>query len=412
MSSTSTQPTKAKQSDKPYLSARAAELKEQIQQQLKQRRVQAASVHPADMSSSEGLPGQCKQQKQPDSDEIEPVQTKESALAQAQSIPGLSHQTPDDRDTHEGTSQSKIPPDLNAPDQVDANDKVQGSPDIYEKLMEKLSSPTRSKTTGKDANAHAMTTNEVGRDIDAPSGTNAHAAAISQEKPDNRARDKAQRGDDGTAIEEAPASLGDTKSTVVPKEKASTAVTKEKSSTLSSTEEGEIKSSPPTRRIPVQESTPQPAASRNKRTPPIRAPTATTIVPTEPRAERNASSRSRETKPPVQKNKEEAKGDTIPARPSASRPDGKRGHGRRASHHARQGRQCDDNNHTTRELHKAPPPPSSFPHHVYVRPGREQHPRSSSPAAPRPIEYRERELESVDFRDRDRDLVSSFRIQF
>lgn len=412
MSSTSLNPIEAKQSDKPYLSARAAELKEQIQQQLKQRRVQAASVQPADMSSSEGLPGQCKQQKQPDSDEIEPVQTKESALAQAQSIPGLSHQTPDDRDTHEGTSQSKIPPDLNAPDQVDANDKVQGSPDIYEKLMEKLSSPTRSKTTGKDANGAAMTTNEVGRDIDAPSSTNAHAAATSQEKPDNRARDKAQRGDDGTAIKEAPASLSDTKSTVVPKEKASTAVTKEKSSTLSSTEEGEIKSSPPTRRIPVQESTPQPASSRNKRTPPIRAATATTIVPTEPRAERNASSRSRETKPPVPKLKEEAKGDTVPARPSASRPDGKRGHGRRASHHARQGRQGDDNNHTTREPHKAPPPPSSFPHHVYVRPGREQHPRSSSPAAPRPIEYRERELESVDFRDRDRDLVSSFRIQF
>lgn len=269
---------------------------------------------------------------------------------------------------------------MNASDQLTANDKVQGSPDLYEKLMEKLSSPTPPETTGKDATDAAMTVNEVGRDMKAPPGTNDHAAAKVQKKTNNCARSKVHGEDDSTARKETPAPHSGTKSKAAPTEKAST---------LSSAEEGEIKTKPsaPTRRIPVQESTPQTASSR-KKTPPTRNPTATTIVPTEPRAERNVF-KTLEAKLPVPKRKE-AQGDAAPARPSASRSDGKRGHGR-------QGRQGDDK-HKTREVHKAPPPPSSS-HNVYVRPSREKRPLPATPAAPRPIEDRSRDVQSSDFQD-------------
>lgn len=387
MSSPSPQPTEAKQSDQPDWTARLAELKLELERRRRERlRLQAATAQPADTNSSEDVSGQRKQQKQPTSDGVEAVQTKAPTLAQAQSIAGLSHQMPDDRDTHQGTSKSKIPSDLNVSSQLNANDKVQGSEKITEKLMEKLPSSTQSKTTGKDANDAAMTVNEVGRDIKAPEGTDGHEAAKVQKKTDNCARSKAQQGDDSTAREETLALRSGAKSKVDPKEKAST---------LSSTEEGEIKSKPsaPTRRIPVQESTPKPAS--RKKTPPTHALTATTIVPTEPRAERNVF-RSREAKP-VPKDRE-AKGDTDPARPSAPRSDGKRAHGRR-SLHARQGRQDDDDKHIAWEALKARPLP--FPHHVYARPSREQRPRLASPTASRPIEDRGREVQSSDFQDPD-----------
>ncbi|KAK7719368.1 hypothetical protein SLS63_010117 [Diaporthe eres] len=387
MSSPSAQPTEAKQSNQPDWTARLAELKLELERRRRERvRLQAATAQPADMNSSEDMSGQRKQQKQPTSDGVEAVQTKTSTLAQAQSIPGLSHQMPNDRDTHKGTSKSKISSDLNAPGQLNANYKVHGSGKITEKLMEKLPSSTPSKTTGKDANDAAMTVNEVGPNLKAPPGTEVHAPAKIQKKTDNCARGKAQQGADSTASEEALASRIGTKSKVDPKEK---------SSTLSATEEGEIESKPsaPARRIPVQESTPQPAS--RKRTPPTRAPTATTIVPTEPRAERN-SSRSSEAKP-VAKYRE-AQGDTAPAHPSASRSDNKHRHGRR-SLHDRQGRQEEDDNHITWKAHKAAPPP--FPHHVYARPSREQRPRSPSPAASRPIEHHGQEVQSFDFQDPD-----------
>ncbi|KAG6363747.1 hypothetical protein INS49_008850 [Diaporthe citri] len=352
MLSPSPKPNEAKQSGKPYLSARAAELK----QKLMQSRLQAASAQPADMSSSEGVPGQCKQQKQPISDGAEPVQTKTSALDQAQSIPGLS----------QGTSQSKKPSNLNAPDQLNGNDKVQGSPDIYEKLMEKLSSPTPSKTTGKDANDITMTVNEVGRDIKAPPGTNAHAAAKANEKPDNRARSKAQRGGDSTARKETPASRSGTKSPVVPKEKAST---------LSSTEEGEITSKPPapTRKIPVQESTPKPAS--RKTTPPTRL-----------------------ARPSLCQNKEK-KTRVTPALLIHPRPSPTASADMAVEVHLTPARADKATTTPPGGAYMAPPPP--FPHHVYARPGREQRPHPTSPVASLPIEDRDWEIQSFDFRDRD-----------
>lgn len=375
MSTSSSQPSKAEQSDKPDSTAILAALKHRVIQSRQQR----ARAKLEDVTSTD-VPGQSQQQNQPASDGLGPVQTKTSTFAQSQSIPGPSHQMSDDRGTQVGTSQPKKPSNLNAPDHMNANDSVQTPQDITESLMEHLLSSIPSETAGKDTNDAMTAANEARSDVNTPSGTNGHEATKVQEKIDHVAPSRTQRGDDSTARKGTQS----TKSTVVPKEK---------SNTQSSIEEGEITGKPqaPTCRIPVKESTPRPTSC--KKIPSTRVPTATSIVPTETGAERHLSKSLEATRAPRHR---EARADTAPANSSTSRSDRKHEHGR-VSLPARQGRQNEDN-HITWEAYKAPPPSS---HRVYARPSRELPHRPASPVTPRPTKARDWEMQRSDYQDPD-----------
>lgn len=375
MPTSSSQPSKAEQSDKPDSTAVLAALKHRVIQSRQQR----ARAKPEDVTSTDVL-GQSQQQNQPGSDGLGPVQTKTSSFAQAQPTPGLSHQMLDDRGIQVGTSRPKRPSDLNAPDHMNANDSVQTPRDITESLMEHLLSSIPSETAGKDTNDAMTAANEVRSNVNTPSGTNGHAATKVQEKADQVAPSRTQRGDDSTARKETQS----TKSTVVPKEK---------SNTQSSIEEGEIIGRPPAPscRIPVKESTARPASC--KKIPRTRAPTVTSIVPTETGAERQVSRSLEATRAPRHR---EARADTAPANSYTSRSDRKHEHGR-ASLPARQGRQNDDN-HITWETYKAPPPSSRK---VYARPSHELPHRPASPVTPRPTKARDWEMQRSDYQDPD-----------
>lgn len=376
MTSSSSQPSKAEQSQKTDRTAELAALRERVIQNRQQR----ASAKLEGVTSSNNTPGRFQQQNQPASDGLGPVQTETSILPQAQSIPGLSHQMPDERTPHEGHSQLKKPTGLDAPDHLNANDSEQSPGDITGSLMEHILSLVPSETAGKDTNDAMKAAYEVRPDVNTSSGTNGHAAAKVQDKTDHIAPSRALRGNDSTASKETHS----TKSTVAPKEK---------SDTQSSIEEGEINSRPtPKGRIPVTESTSRAASCRKN--PPTRAPTATSLVPTEPGAELHVPRSLEATRAPKHR---EARADTASANSSTSRPDRKHEHGR-ASLPARQGRQKDDT-HITWEAYKAAPPPSS--HNVYARPSRELPPRPASPVTPRPTEARDWETQRFDSQDPD-----------
>lgn len=339
------QPTEVKETDKTDWVAVAAKLK----QQLMQRRRQSESARPDDMSSSKDAPGH----------EPPAVQTRDTTIAGAQSIPGQSYQLPSARGMHVEASQINKPPTLlTTPGKSSADGSNQSSPLITRTLMDSLQSPKESPNIVKEVNY-------ARGDIDAPSSANDHTAAKVEEKPDDGARGKVQRGDSSTSRKEAHATRSSAKSAVVPKDTPNT---------RSSTEEGEITGEPfaTLRRIPVHESTRQPVSCKN--TPPTRVSTITNITPTDQHAERRVS-RSLKAMPDPKHRVQAAAGAGTPS--SASRSGGRQA------------------------LKSSPPPPLPSAHHVYARPSREQRPRSVSPLASRLIEDREWQVQSVDFRDPD-----------
>lgn len=358
MSNPSPQPSETKQSEKTDWNARAATLK----QQLMQRRMQTASAQSESISFTQDASGQIEKQKQPMPSRSEPVQTTTTSTAQGQTIPGLSYQLPDEKGLGEETSRSKKPPRVTATDESGTEDSIQKSQAMTEELMAKLTTPVSAKAIGKDKDIGntLMAGKEVERDSTTPSYASDYAAAEVQGKSNDDALRKDQRKDD-TARKDAHASNGST--TVAPKEK---------STTRSSTEEGEItggKPSPSLRKIPVQESTPQ-SASR-KKTPPPRVSTVTSIVPTEPRAERRVSRTAEATPAPKYRG---SRADITAAHSSASRSDSKRGHGH-DSLPARPAVGIPEHESTmTWEAYKAPPA-----RHTHAKPSREQRPRSASP---------------------------------
>lgn len=387
MSNPSPQPSEEKQTDKNDCNDRAATLKHQLKNKLMQRRLQPPSVQPEDMSSSKDATGQSQQQKQPMSDRVGPIQTKTATAAQAQPIPGLSYQVPEDKCARKGASQSKQPSVAITADQLNTNESIQSSGDITGRLMEMLSSQMPSKAADKDSSDALVGANEVGRDVNALSDANGHAAAKVEEEIDNDDRSKIQRGDDSTANKETDASCNSTKST---------AVAKKKPNAQSSTEEGKItgKPSAPLHRIPVKELTRQPAS--HKKTPPSRVSTVNSIVPTEPHAKRHMS-RSLEVTPAPRHTSRGCQDDAVSgAQSSASRSNGKQGQGL-ASLPARPGR-LDHSHHMTRENHKEPPPPAR---HAYARSSREQRPHSSSPMASWPVGLSDWEVQRFACRDPD-----------
>lgn len=354
----SPQPTEVKGTVKIDWVAVAAEKK----QKLMESRRQNQSVRTGDMSSSEHAPGRNRQQEQPNSDRHESFKARNTTVAGAQSIPDQSRQLPDDGGTHGEASQSNKPStSLNTPDKPSTNDSTQSTPCITRTLMESL----------RDVN-------DAKRDSDAPSSANDHKAAKVEEKPDNGARDKVQRGDNSTSRKEAQASHGRAKSTVV---------LKDKPNAQSAAEEGEITGEPSAalRKIPVHESTRQPAS---RKTPPTRVSTLTSIATTDQHAKNRVSGTLKAT--PESKHTGPA-GAGYGAPSSASRSGGRHEQGR-----ARHGRQ-DYDAQITWEAYK--PPPSA--HHTYTRPSREKRPRSASPLARRPIEEREWETPGIDPRDPD-----------
>ncbi|KAL1871689.1 hypothetical protein Daus18300_004689 [Diaporthe australafricana] len=358
MSNPSPQPSETKQSEKTDWNARAATLK----QQLMQRRLQTASSQPESMSFTQDASGQIQQQEQSMPSRSEPVQTTTTSTAQGQTIPGLSYQLPDEMGLGEETSRSKKPPKVTATDESGTKDSIQKSQAMTKKLMAKLTPPVTARTIGrdKDIGNTLIVGKEVERDSTAPSHASGCAAAGVQGKSNDGARRKDTRKDD-TVRKDGHASNGST-----------TVASEEKPTTRSSTEEGEItgtKLSLPLQKIPVQESTPQ-SASR-KKTPPARVSTVTSIVPTEPRAERRLSRTVEATPDPKYRG---PRGDTTAVHSSASRSDSKRGHG----HDTLPARPAVDNpeheDPMTWEAYKAPPA-----RHAYAKPSREQRPRSASP---------------------------------
>lgn len=365
MSKPSPQPIEVKGTVKTDWVAVAAEKK----QKLMESRRQSQSVRSGDTSSSEHAPEQNKQQEQPTSDRHEPVQTRNSTVAGAQSIPGQSRQMPGDGGTHANASQLNKPPiSLNTPDKSSTNGSTQSTPCITRTLMESL----------RDVN-------DAKRDSDAAPSANDHEAAKVEEKPDDRARDKVQRGDNSTSKNEAQASRDSAKSTVV---------LKDKPNAQSAAEEGEITGEPsaPLRKIPVHESTSQPAS---RKTPPTRVSTVNTITPNDQHAKRRVSGSLKATPDPKHRG---PAGAGYGAPSSASRSGGRHEQGR-----ARHGRQ-DYDAQITWETYK--PPPSA--HRTYTRPSREQRPRSASPLATRPTEGRE--WETLGFDPFDPDLPEWLRL--
>lgn len=348
MSKPSPQPTEVKGTDKTDWVAVAAKLK----QQLMQRRRQSESARPDDMGSSTDEPGH----------EPPAVQTRDTTIAGAQSIPGQSYQLPDDRGTDTEASQVNKPSALLiTPDKSSADGSIQSTPSITQRLMETLRSPKESQNIVKEVNY-------TRGDIDAPPSANDHTSAKVEEKPDDGARGRVQRGDSGNSRKEAHATRSSAKSTVVPKDKPNT---------RSSAEEGEITGEPsaPLRRIPVHEATRQPVSC--KKTLPTRVSTVTSIAPTDQHAKRRASGSLKATPDPKHR-VQAAAGAGTPS--STSRSGGRQAY---------------------KSSSPPPPPPPPSAHHVYTRPSREQRPRSASPLASRLIEDREREVQSVDFRDPD-----------
>lgn len=370
MSSPFPSPDEAKKSGQECPIAKAARLKQRLMQQ---RRRPTESEQPEDMSSSQDAPGQLQQQvqqEQPTSDGLGPTQTETITAAGAQFIPGLSYQPPDDRGTHDDALHLKEPSALNSPDQPNANDSVKTCTAITEKLMDKISSSTQSKTAGKDTNDALRAVSEVRREINAPSAANNHAAAKVQEKRADGARSKVHRGDDSADTKATHASLSSNKSSSAPKRR---------SNTQSSIEDGEITSKPsaPRRKIPVQEPPLQPASP--KKTTPARASAVASVAPAEPRAERPLP-RSLEATPASKCRGN--KGEAAPVHSSASRFVSKHETGR-TSLSARPGKPGHDSR-TTWETYKEPPPPPAHP--MYARTSREQRPRSVSPVASWPTQ--------------------------
>ncbi|KAI3395232.1 hypothetical protein diail_1658 [Diaporthe ilicicola] len=361
MSSPSPQPIEAEQREKMDWTARAATLK----QQLMQRRLQTAGAQPEGISLAEDTQGQGQQQKQPKSGEAEPAQTTTTTPVQ-QTIPGLAYQLPDDSNLHKEASRHENSPRMTATDELDTKDNIQKPQAIPEKLMVRLTSSIPSKTVGKDK--ETVNTPVVGKEIEregiAALCPDDRTAAGNRGQPDDGANHKGGRMDQKTASKDTSPSGGSMKTKMAPKEK---------SNTRSSTEEGEItgKPSPPLRKIPVQESTPQSAA--RKKTPPARAraSTVTNIAPTEPRAERHVF---RTVETPLAPKHREPQRDMATAHSSASRPDGKRGHGH-SSMPARPAIDIPERDSAMNWKGYSAAPAR----HVYARPSREQRPRSASP---------------------------------
>ncbi|KAH8774712.1 hypothetical protein F5883DRAFT_712218 [Diaporthe sp. PMI_573] len=358
MSNPSPQPIEAKPSDKVFWENRAAQLK----QRLMERRIPTAVAQPVNTSSSQRAPEESQREKQPSSGQAGPIQTK-TTVAQSQSDPSLSHKLPDDKGTLKETSQLKKPSTFSPAEQSTPIGSAQSSTAMIEKLMEKPSTSTPSKTAGNDTSDVPMVVNEVRCNANAPSVTNGRAAITVQEKTDASAYSEAQQGDNSTDKKEKRASRSSTEGMAVPDDE---------SKHKSSIEDGEITTKPsaPLDKNPVQEPTPQ-HASRKKASP-TRVSTGTSIVPIKTRAERRVSGPLEAT--PASKHRG-PQGNTAPARSSVSRPQGRNGH-RRASSPVRH-RRTDRNDNMTWETYKVSP----LDHHAHPRAGREQRHRSKSPVA-------------------------------
>ncbi|KAJ0110134.1 hypothetical protein J7T55_000566 [Diaporthe amygdali] len=361
MSSHSLQPSETKQSDNVDWSARAATLK----QQLMERRQQAASAQSQNMNFSQrGSSGQFQQRKKPVSGGVEPVQP--TTTAQGQTFLSLSNGFPDVLDAHKEASRSKKLPKMAESDESGTHDSIQRSQAVTQKLMEGLSPRGPSTLMVQEKGDKMAAVNETELISNRPSRANDHTGAKVQEKLADGDNSKIQPRDGYTA-EDTNASRSETRTALAPKEK---------SNMRSTTEDGEItrKHSPALHKIPVRESTTQPAT--RKKTPPTRASTVTSIVPTEPRAERHVS---RSVDPTSVSKQREFRGDTAAGHSSAPRSDNKHGHGRRSLPDRPRVNMPEHDNTMTWEAYKAAPA-----RHIYAQPNREPRPHSVSPAAARP----------------------------
>lgn len=341
------------------------------------RRMLTATAQPENMSFSQDAPGHCHQEKQPLLDQAGPVQTKTTAVGQAQSIPGLSHKLPDDRETLKETSQLQKASILNAAEQSPPNGNTQSPAAFTGKLMEKLRPSTPSKTVGNDMTDALLVVNEVPRVVNVPSGTNGRTALKVQEKTNTGTHNKTQQGDDSTARTEELAPRSSTKVMVVSEDGSNLEFLTKESKKITTP-------SAPLHKDPVQEPTPQPAS--RKGTSPTRVSTGTSIVPAKTRA-RGRLSGPLEFTPSSKHGR--AQGDKTSARSSASRSEGRNGH-RRVSSSVRE-RRTDRADHMTWEAYKASP----LHNLAYPGAGREQRHRSASPVAPWLIDDEDREVERL-----------------
>lgn len=361
MSSHSLQSSETKQSDNVDWSARAATLK----QQLMERRQQAASAQSQNMNFSQHeSSGQCQQRKQPVSGGVEPVEP--TTTAQGQTNPSSSNGFPDVLDAQNEASRSRELPKMAEGDESGTHDSIQRSQAIAQKLTERLSLRGPSTLMGKEKGDKMAAVKEIEITSNMPSGANDHTGAKVQEKFADGDNSKIQPRDGYTA-EDTNASRSGTRTALAPREK---------SKMRSTTEDGEItrKHSPPLHKIPVQEPMTQPAT--RKKTPPTRASTVTSIVPTEPRAERYVSRSANATPAPKQRG---FRGDTAAGHLSAPRSDNKHVHGRRSLPDRPRVNMPEHDNTMTWEAYKAAPA-----RHIYAKLSREPRPHPVSSAAARP----------------------------